>query len=114
MTGRWRRSALTPWAGLFLGALAWAVHHQAGSDAVYWDCRLGGPLLTGGLGLVCGLVAAGGGLASWMSRQAPPSAHGRPETRGFAAMVSVMGAGVFLLAIVTQALAGFIIPGCQR
>jgi hypothetical protein len=114
MTGRWRRSAAAPWAGLFLGALAWAAHHQAGSNTVYWDCQLGGALLTGGLGLVCGLVAAGGGLVSWLSREAPPSSHGRPESRAFAAMVSVMGAGVFLLAIGFQTLAGFVIPGCQR
>ena len=107
------RSGALPWTGLFAGAAAWALHHQIGSDVTFSDCGLGGPWLIGGLGLVFGLVAVAGGLVSWRTRHAGPDREGREESRRFAAFVGVAGAGFFLLAIVFQTLAGFIVPACH-
>ena len=107
---RWLdRHALRPWAGLFLGAAAWFVHHQAGSDTIYWDCQLGGPLLTAGLGLVCGLVTAVGGVVSWRARK---ETVGVGNNRAFAGVVGAACAGIFLLTILFQSLIGFIVPAC--
>lgn len=107
---RWfDRSAVKPWAGLFLGALAWFVHHQVGSDLIGRNCRLGGPLLTGGLGLACGLVAVVGGAISWRARREPT---GVGEVRNFAGTVGAATAAIFLLTILLQSLIGFVVPRC--
>jgi hypothetical protein len=108
-----RASLWAPWAGLFLGAAAWFLHHQAGSDANYWDCKVGGAGFTIGLGVACAVVAAGGGLISWRARKLPegPAAE---QNRQFAAMVGAAGAAIFLLAIAFQTLAGALVPACLR
>ncbi|WP_374471791.1 hypothetical protein [Phenylobacterium sp.] len=108
------RSHLAPWAGVFLGAAAWFAQHQTGSNAVYWDCRLGGPWLTAATGLACAAVVVAGGLISWKARAAPPESADRPETRAFAAYVGAGTAAIFLLAVTLQTLSGFIVPGCFR
>jgi hypothetical protein len=114
MSGWTRRSTLAPWSGLFLGAAAWFGQHQAGSDLVYWDCQLGGPLLTGGLGLVCGLITVAGGVVSWRAHQAMHSGERVVQNRRVSGVIGTGAAGIFLLAIVFQSLIGFIVPVCQR
>jgi hypothetical protein len=105
----------TPWAGLLVGAAAWFAHHQSASSTIYWDCRLGGPLLTAGLGLLFGLATVAGGLLSWRVHRRcaaaeDPSAH----NRSVAGMIGAGSAAVFLLAIVFQGLSGLIVPACHR
>lgn len=114
MRVRLRRSSLAPWAGVFLGAIAWFAQHQGASNAVYWDCRLGGPWLTAGTGVACAAVIVAGGLVSWKARAAPPSTPDRPESRSFAGWVGAGTAAVFLFAVLLQTLSGFIVPGCFR
>jgi len=114
MTMRLERRSVAPWAGLFLGALGWFVDHQGGSDTIFWDCRLGGPLFSGSLGLACGLLVVAGGVISWRARKATPDAQDAPENHSFAAIVGAGSAALFLLAIAFQTLNGFIIPGCER
>lgn len=109
-----QRSTLAPWSGLFLGAAAWFAQHQAGSDLIYWDCRLGTPLLTAGLGLVCGLVTIVGGLLSWRAHRAMHSGEGVVQNRRVAGIIGAGAAGIFLLAIFFQSLIGFIVPTCLR
>lgn len=104
------RAAYAPWAGLFLGALAWFLHHQLVSNVTYWECSRGGPWLTGGLGLVFALIAGLGGVVSWRARAAPDG----PRSGPFAVWVSAGSAAIFAFAILLQALSGFIIPGCFR
>jgi hypothetical protein len=113
MSGPLQRSPVSPWAGLFSGMIGWAVHHQLGSDLVFADCRNGGPLLTGGLGLACALAVAAGAALSWSAR-APAGGEGRSETRRFAVAISLGAAALFLLAIAFQTLSGFIVPACHR
>jgi hypothetical protein len=114
MTPKLRTSAYAPWAGMFVGALAWFAHHQIGSNADFWSCRAGGPLLTVGLGLVFGLIAAAAGWVSWRTRIAKPANPDRPESRMFAAVVSAGSAALFCFAIILQSLSGLIVPGCLR
>lgn len=111
---RLRRSHFAPWTGLYVGFVAWYLHQQAASSAVYWDCRLGSALLTGGLGLASVAAIVAGGLISWRARAAPPNAEGRPESRAFAGFVGAASAGLFLVATLFQALSGFILTGCAR
>jgi hypothetical protein len=115
MTGELDRGALAPWAGLFLGAAAWFGQHQTASDIIYWDCRLGGPLLTAGTALVAALVTAAGGWISWRAHAARRGAVEPPaHNRSVSGMIGAGSAGVFLLAIAFQGLAGVIVPVCHR
>lgn len=106
----WRTHPLTPWAGLFLGAAAWALHHQIGADANMWSCvqANGGFVIT--TGLVCLVLALIGGLVSWQAAAADPGS----QYHRFARAVGLLAAGVFLLAILFQTLAGAIVPACLR
>ena len=112
MTGRVQASALAPWAGLFLGAFGWFLHHQTGSDANHYDCRVAGGGFVVGVGLVCALIVAVGGLISWAS--APVREPPDGQNRGFARIVGMTSAAIFLLAIGIQTLAGALVPPCLR
>jgi len=102
------------WSGLFVGAAAWFAHHQVTSDRVYWACTTGGPLLTGGLGALCFIIAAGSGLVSWRARSGRPDRTEGPESSTFAGVVSAGAAALFCFAILLQGLTGFIVPACVR
>jgi hypothetical protein len=106
-------SVWAPWAGLFLGAAAWFLHHQAGSDANYWDCKVGGAAFIIGLGVACGAVAAFGGAISWAARK-PAEGPTAEQNRQFAALVGTAAAAIFLLTIALQTLAGALVPACLR
>jgi hypothetical protein len=112
VTGRLQNSALAPWAGLFLGAFGWFLHHQAGSNGVYYDCRRMGSAYVMGLGLGCALIVVLGAIISWAA--SPSGAAARPQNRGFARVVGVASAAIFLLAIGFQTLAGALLPPCLR
>jgi hypothetical protein len=112
VTGRLQASRLAPWAGLFVGALAWFLHHQAGSDANYYDCRIAGGAFVVGTGLVCAVIAAAGGLISWNAADGPASEPG--GNRRFARVVGMAAAAIFMLAIGFQTLAGVLVPACYR
>jgi hypothetical protein len=112
MTGPLRNAAVAPWAGLFLGALGWFLHHQMGSSANYYDCRVAGTALVVGSGLVCGFIVAAGALISWSASDAPLSQPHR--NRSFARIIGISSAAMFLLAIGLQTLAGALVPACHR
>ena len=112
MTPQVRRSAWTPWTGLFAGAAGWFVHQTLGADANYWDCRFGGPLWAVLLALVCGFVVVLGGWISWRARGT--EGEDTAETRRFFGMVGAATAAIFLMAISFQTLAGLIVPACHR
>ena len=115
MTAHSHPHALAPWAGLFLGAAAWFAQHQGASEAIYWDCRLGGPLLTAGSGLLAALVTTAGGVISWRAHAAERAASEAPaHNRSVAGMIGAGSVGTFLLAIFFQSLTGIIVPVCHR
>ena len=110
MTSSRLRAALSPWAGLFLGAAAWFVHQTVGADADDLARRMGGPLWTFLLTLVCGAVTGVGGWISWTSGRRGERADPSPQSRRFAGRVGATSAAVFLLAILLQTLADLIVP----
>jgi len=113
MIQRLKTSPFAPWAGLYLGAAAWFLHHQTGSDTNFWDCRAAGGAFTVGVGLVCALLAVGGGLISWAAAVPEAQGAGR-QYREFARWVGMAGAAIFLLSIGFQILAGVFVPACWR
>jgi hypothetical protein len=112
MMERLRASPLAPWAGFFVGMVAWFVHHQLGSDANFWDCHTGSGPFVVATGVVCGLVVIGGGLVSWWA--VAPDTGAEAQNRRFARAVGLAAAVVFLLAIAFQTLAGVLVPACHR
>jgi len=104
-------SRLAPWTGWWAGALAWALHHQAGSDLAFGrtDCHTGAPQI--GLGLACALVALVGACVSWSSRNGPLRSSAF-NTRMFVCLVGGMASAIFLMGILFQTFAGLIVPPC--
>jgi hypothetical protein len=108
---RLRESRLSPWAAAIAGALAWTVHQQLLGDLLHFDCRRGGAWTGLGVGLACVLLIAAGVAATLASRTADGWGG---ATRRFVASVSLMAAGLFLLAVLLGIVAGFVLPGCAR
>ena len=105
-------SRVRPWSGLILGATGWFLDHQLGADLIFHDCRRGGPWLSGGLAIICGLLVVAGGAMSWTaSRHANLPTN---QNREFSGLVAAGAAALFLLAILLQTFAGFIVPACHR
>lgn len=112
MSARFRRSPIAPWTGLFVGAGAWALDHQLGSDSNFWSCAQAGGPFTVVVGLVCFAIAVAGGIVSWLAR--PEAAAGEAETPRLASFVGAAAAAIFALAIAFGTWAGVLLPGCQR
>lgn len=107
------RDAVQPWAGAFFGPALWYAHQQGLGVLVYFNCRAAGPVVV----VLASLVAIGGLAAAgwwsslvWRRRESPPEF----DVRRFIAMLSVLSAGIFSLALIFQTLAGVLIPGCVR
>ena len=105
-----QRSRWTPWIGLVAPPVAWAIHHQVGSDLVFYDCRLGAAALVAGVGLSLGLISAASGWISWSSRR---DGQGM-EVRTLAAYIGAMSGAIFCLALAFQTLATLLLPACHR
>lgn len=103
------RTLAFAWAALALGAFAWFVSQQVGSDLSFTDCRTNGPLQTGLIGLAALAVTLAGGLMSHRVWKRHERLH---EGRDFAALVGMLVAALLAVAIVYQTAAGFIIPSC--
>lgn len=111
ITAGWRA-----WAGLFLGAAGWALHHQSGSNGNFSRCMAWNGWADAGMGLVEALVVLTGGWLSWTAWR---RAGGEPETGHeasgrFVPAISLMAAALFLLTILIQMAAGLILPSCWR
>ena len=108
---RWRA-----WAGLFGAAAGWALHHQVGSTGNFARC----PVADGRLDLAVGVLALAIALASgWLSwtawRRGGGGLSASHEAAGrLVPALSMMAAALFGLTILTQMIAGLIIPGCWR
>jgi hypothetical protein len=105
-----QRSRLTPWAGLLVPPVAWAAHHQLGSDLIFYDCGLGRTGLILGLGVAMALVTVVAGWVSWESRHKGE----QNGMRTFAVALSALSAAVFLLALLYQTEAALMLPACHR
>jgi hypothetical protein len=98
---------LWPWAGLIGAGLAWALDHQIGGDGIFYNCG-SGAVLTTIVGLLCLVITAASGFASfrlWRSGE-------ETAARRFVALLGAMFAVLLAIAIVLSTIAGFIIPEC--
>jgi len=98
---------LWPWAGMGGAALAWALDHQVGSDGIFYRCG-SGALLTTIVGVICLLVTAACGFASfrlWRSGE-------ETAARRFVALLGWLFALLLALAILLPTIAGLIMPEC--
>jgi hypothetical protein len=106
----------TGWAGWIAGPAGWAVHQQVSSMTNYWDCSVGRPLLVIALGLACALIVVAGGALSWRGLRSA-GRSGRTDGSGNGRFIAIMGllaAGVFLVAVIAQTMAGLAFTGCER
>jgi hypothetical protein len=102
------RERFMPWGGLALGTAGFFVAHQLGSSATFQDCRVGSPWIVI-VGTIVGLaLIVLGAMASW--RVYGDRGEGLP--RRTVALVSVMAAALFALAVLLPFIAALIIPGC--
>jgi hypothetical protein len=103
---------VAPWSGAIAGPIAWLVMHQGLGNAIYFDCDIGNPVAATAVGVVCFVILAAGGWASWLSRCSPGSAGPEPQSRFFLSMISLLLCGLFAVTVALQLLAGLILPGC--
>jgi hypothetical protein len=104
-------AGLTPWTGLLAGSVAWALHQQLLADALRFNCAAVSPgraLLALALALALCLTGA---VVSWRSVRGTGDAS---AGRAFAGRLSILGAGIFALAVAMQGVASFTVPGCFR
>jgi hypothetical protein len=104
------------WAGLFGGAAVWALHHQLGSAGNFARCSIADARVDLTVGaLAMALVALSGWLSwtAWRKAGGREDASHEPAGRLLAA-VSMMASALFMLAIITQMIAGLIVPACWR
>lgn len=108
MSARKASDTLMPWGGLIGGTLGAGLAHQLGADATFQDCTVGSPLIVA-IGTIVGLALVGAGaLASWRIY----AADGETPARHTVALVSLMAAALFALAVLLPFLAALIIPRC--
>jgi hypothetical protein len=104
--------------GLICAAALWALNMQLGEVLPYPGCRHRLPL-AGFSSLLTIVVSAAAGWWSWRTYQALRRQAGRPasDARRTLRFLAGLGTGatlLFLVALVLQALAGFILTGCER
>jgi hypothetical protein len=104
--------------GLICAATLWAVNMQLGEVLPYPGCRHQLPLA--GIGSLAAVAVSGvAGFCSWRAYRAFGRRPGRPASgaRRSLRLLAALGTGaasLFLVALVLQALAGFILTGCER
>ena len=104
-------AAALPWAGLAFGFLAWGAHQQALSDVLRFDCGAVSPARAVAAAVLALASCLAGAVLSWRAlRVAGDTGGGHP----FVAWLSILGAGIFALAILMQAMASLTVPGCFR
>lgn len=104
---------LAPWAGGAVAPAAWYGQQQGLGQLTYFGCTAANPVSVVLVGLLAAAAVAAAGWWSageWRGREGPPVM----DHRRFVAGVSVLMAGLFLLAIAFQTVAGLFLPGCAR
>ncbi|MBV9829356.1 MAG: hypothetical protein JO001_27375 [Alphaproteobacteria bacterium] len=118
MTRRVHARTLGALAGLIVAATLWAVAVTGGDLAAHVQCRARVPLVGIG-GIVALLLSLAAGWWSWRAytglNRHPTSA--RSDLRRALVLLAGTGAGsalLFGMALALQALAGFMLSGCER
>ena len=115
MTPVWQRRM--SWAGLWVGAAAWAISLQANYALVPLVCD-GSGFLVGAVAAALALISLAAGFISLRAARMPADSEWLDSSGGlprqFVAWVGV-GAGIlFALAIANQLIAALIVDGCLR
>jgi hypothetical protein len=105
-------------AGLFIGAFAWGMSTVLGPAYADQSCAMR-TTISGALALAALVLVIIGALLSWHSSRLLHAINLAPamparNARIFLARISIMGAGVFALAILYQLAASGIFNGCER
>ena len=106
-----RLARFAKWSGAWLGTLAWVVDQQVVSWTAYANCPPNSRGLAVGVGAVCAALALIGGWHSWRAYRALPAGEGTSATRRtdrFIAALSMLLAGISILAIIFGTSAGVI------
>jgi hypothetical protein len=103
-------SRFAPWAALVAALSGEVVHHQALSDMLRYDCRLGDAHT---------FVLVAVGVLAWMALGAVTSwvavrGEARGSTRRFIADLGWLTGLLLALAVAWQTFAGFVVPGCPN
>jgi hypothetical protein len=104
------------WSGAWLGTLAWIADQQIVSMTAFTSCPPRSHALDVGVGVACAVLALTGGLHSWRIWRvlpAGPTVGDHARTDRFIAALSVLLAGISILAIVFGTTAGMILR-CER
>ena len=97
------------WAALAAAVAAWFGSQQAGSDLSFAHCHASGAVPVLIIGLIALALAGIGGFFSHKVWDRGAAEHaGKP----FIALIGMLTAALFAVAIVYQTLAAFIIPSC--
>ena len=99
---------LRPWVALVVPAAAWFAFQQGLSMTLRGACTAAGAPLGPLWGAVALLLCAGAGRLAWSRRSGGTGAD------RFLALLALLGAGLFGLAIAFQAIATLIVPPCAR
>ena len=108
-----RLSMLGAWAGLLTAPLAWYGYQQGLGSLVYFSCGASHPPTGPLAGFIAILVTAAASACSWRAWKASAAAPAIDIHR-FAALLSVLAAAIFCVAIGFQTLATTLIPSCAR
>ena len=107
-----------PLIGLLVGAAAWAISTQLSYSLVSISCdsAAGFVPLIAMISLTVAIVGGALSLPAWSAdeRQTVRAGGGDARPRRFFAVISVLTALVFALAILLQGVASLIVSGCQR
>lgn len=106
------RSRLAPWVALIAALSGEAFHHQALSDMLRYDCRLGDGRLFLFVGLAVIAWMLVGAVVSWRAVRGGDEAEGPRGARRFIAHVGILAALLLSIAVAWQTFAGFVVPAC--
>jgi hypothetical protein len=111
------RDLLTLWVGVLLPPVAWFLSQQISYVLVPWACATGQQFALLLVDLAMILLAGTGGVMAWRSWQRTSQDHG-DEARSmllrsrFMALAGLLSSGMFVLAILAQAMPSFILSAC--
>jgi hypothetical protein len=104
------RAGVTACAGLIMAPAVWALNMQLGQVLPYAECGAGWRL-SATASLLCTIVACLFGWVSWHAAWRQPI---EGSALRFMAKLSGSLAGIFAFALLLQAIAGFVLTGCER
>jgi hypothetical protein len=113
MISRRTGTRITTWAGFWAAALLWAANMQLGQILPARDCmqQVHVSALISSTFTMLALLA---GWVSWRAAGTDPTGFGSPRTLRFEATVSALAALIFAFALALQAVASWMLTGCER